>query len=162
MIPGQLKEQHRFGDYLYWNLMAAVPLLTALVAVGSVSIVWLIIYLIVCAGMLAVITFFFCTHCPHYLRSGATIQCMFFWRVPKFFKPKPSALSLIDKLAALAAPAVMALIPLYWLLMRPSLLLIYLLSLAAFAWTMRRYECPRCTFADCPSNCAPMPTKDGV
>ena len=107
----------------------------------------------------------FCAHCPHYTRDEATVKCMFFWGMPKFFKSRPGPLSPTDKTVSLAAPAVVGLFPLPWLLAEPGLLVIYLLSLVGFAMTVRRYECVRCVYSHCPSNMADaqaqQPAADG-
>ena len=38
----QLKTQHNFGDFLYWNLVVSVPFITACIAIAKDSIVWLV------------------------------------------------------------------------------------------------------------------------
>jgi len=39
-----LKMQHRFVDFLYWNMVVALPILTACVAIFKDSLVWMVIY----------------------------------------------------------------------------------------------------------------------
>jgi len=60
-----LKHRYTFGDFLYWNLMAAVPLLTAGAAIAAASTFWLGAYLLVVLACILGLYRFFCSHCPH-------------------------------------------------------------------------------------------------
>jgi len=133
----QLKTQHNFGDFLYWNLVVSVPFITACMAIARESILWLICYIITCILLVMVIYKFYCTHCPHYIQSPKNTKCMFFWGIPKFFKE-----------------FVIVLLPLYYLLLQPGFLVIYFLSVMVLCTTLRRYECKRCVYFQCPVNCA--------
>ncbi len=148
----ELKKQHKFLDFLYWIMVASLPFITACLAIGSVSIGWLIFYLILSILLVAAIFRYFCTHCPHYTKNGKTLKCMFFWLMPKFFKPQPGPLSKIDKTVSILSSVVLALLPFYWLLLQPAFLIIYVLSIGVLAATMRRYECSRCVYSQCLSN----------
>lgn len=158
----QLKTHHTFFDFLYWNLVVAVPLITACIAILKNSFVWFIFYIIVCIFLVILIYRFYCTHCPHYIQGADTTKCMFFWKIPKYFKPRPGPLNIFDKAVSLIAPAILILFPLYWLYMQLDLLLIYLLSLAVLGATIRRYECGRCIYFHCPVNCVPEGIKSEV
>ena len=151
----RLKKRHKFLDFLYWNLVASVPLITACIAIGKNSILGLILYLT--AGLLLVIVLlkFYCTHCPHYIQSAKTLKCMFFWGIPKIFMPEPGPLKALDKVVALLSMLVIILLPLYWLLLAPDLMIIYVLSVGVMGATLKRYECRRCTYFQCPSNSVP-------
>ena len=148
----ELKKQHRFVDFIYWNLVAAVPFVTACTAILEYSVAWFFTYLV--AGLVFVVTIykFYCIHCPHYNRPTGMLKCMFFWGVPKFFKPDPGPLSLLDKAMTFLAVAVIMLLPVYWLILQPGLMIIYILSIAAFFITVRRNECARCIYFNCPVN----------
>jgi hypothetical protein len=148
-----LKGQHQFKDYIYWTASASVPLLIAVNAIAAVSWGWLILYILIFLGLLACIYRFFCTHCPHYKRESNRLKCMFFWGMPKIFDPRSNPLSFMDKLITFVAAAIIVLLPIYWLSFKPFMLIIYLLSLAVSSATIRRYECDRCVYKDCPSNC---------
>ncbi|MGD9232346.1 MAG: hypothetical protein PVH67_00725, partial [Desulfobacterales bacterium] len=74
-----LKTRHTFLDFLYWNIVASVPFLTACIAIVEKSIVWLIIYIIACIFLVMVLLRFYCIHCPHYHQNTKTLNCMFFW-----------------------------------------------------------------------------------
>jgi hypothetical protein len=154
-----LKTRHTFLDFLYWSLMVSVPFIAACIAIVEKSIVWLIIYLIACISLVMVIYRFYCIHCPHYHQSGKTLKCMFFWCMPKFFKPVSGPLSLLEKTVSVIALLVIIMLPIYWLLLQPGLLLIYLLSIGVLGLTLRRYECKRCVYFQCPSNCVPKELK---
>jgi hypothetical protein len=50
-----LKTQHKFLDFLYWNLVVSVPFIAACIAIVEKSIAWLIIYIIACILLVMVI-----------------------------------------------------------------------------------------------------------
>jgi len=155
----QLKIQHTFLDFLYWNLMVSVPFIAACIAIVEKSIVWFIIYIIACISAVMVIYRFYRIHCPHYHQSGRTLKCMFFWWMPKFFKADSDPLSPLDKTVSVITLLVIIILPIYWLLLRPGLLVIYMLSTGVLGLTLRRYECKRCVYFQCPSNCVPEKLK---
>jgi len=148
----QLKKQHTFEDYLYWNLVASVPILMASMVMFKVSVVLLGFYIILLVFMMIIIYRFFCSHCPHYINSVKVVKCMFFWGIGKFFKARPGPLNLFEKTISIIAPLIIILFPIYWMRLYPGLLVIYLLSLAVFGMTIRRNECVRCIYSDCPAN----------
>jgi hypothetical protein len=150
----QLKTRYNFGDFLYWNLVVSVPFITACIAIAKDSMVWLIFYIISCISLVIVIYKFYCTHCPHYIQSAKNTKCMFFWGVPKFFKEKSAPLNLIEKTVILFISLVLVLLPLYHLLLQPGMLVIYFLSVMVLCTTLRRYECKRCIYSQCPANCS--------
>ncbi len=155
-----LKKHHSFQDFLYWNTVVAVPIFTAFVAIFEISVGWFIVYLLICIGTALMVYKFYCSHCPYYVHGGKHIKCMFFWGVPKFFPPRPGSLSFLEKSVSIAAPVILVLFPLYWLIQAPQLLIIFVLSLAVLLATARRYECRRCVFFECPSNCVPDELKE--
>lgn len=153
--PTSLKNRHRFQDYLYWNLMLAVPVIAACAAILRQSTTGFVFYLLLAAGAVAVIYRYFCTRCPHYTRSDGTLKCMFFWGVPRLAEARPGPLTTADKALTGLATAAVLLFPVPWLIEAPALFVIFLLSTVAFAVTMRRIECRRCVHLECPGNCAP-------
>lgn len=155
----QLKTRHTFLDFLYWILVVSVPFLTACVAIAEKSMVWLVIYIIACISLVMVLLRFYCIHCPHYHQEGKTLKCMFFWWMPKFFKAKSTPLSLLEKLISLMTCLIIIMLPIYWLLLQPGLLVIYLLSIGVLGATLRRYECKRCIYFQCPANHVPEDVK---
>jgi hypothetical protein len=152
--PG-LRERYTFMDFLYYMTLGAVPLFSACYAIARYSSGWLIVYLVLCVSSGAVIYRFYCSHCPHYTRAGRSTRCMFFWGMPKFFKPHPGPLGLRDKTMTVLPLAVLIIFPLNWLLKTPGLLVIAILSLITFLATVRRNECRRCIYYDCPVNKVP-------
>jgi len=154
-----LRERYTFIDFLYYTGLLAVPILTACYAIANDSKGWLIFYLVLCIAAVAVIYRFYCSHCPHYTREGRTTRCMFFWGIPKFFASHPGPLSFLDKTLAFIAPAAVFIFPLYWLFQHIGLLAIFLLSLLGFISTVRRNECRRCIYFECPVNKAPEDMK---
>lgn len=154
-----LRERYTFIDFLYYITLLAVPAFTAFYAVANHSRVWMIFYLVLCLAAGIVILRFYCTHCPHYTRESRTIRCIFMWGIPKFFASRPGPLSLSDKAVALLVPIILVIFPLYWLLQQPGLMIIFILSLIVFLSTVRKNECRRCIYFDCPVNKAPEDLK---
>jgi hypothetical protein len=152
-----VKEQHSLRDYLYWNLMLAVPLLSGAAAVFRQTPLGLAAYLLVAAGAVAVVYRHFCSHCPHYTRARGRVKCLFFWGMPKIFPERTGPMSAVDKALTGLATAVCVAFPLPWLVKDTALLLIYTLSAAALVLTLRRSECHRCAYRDCPANCVDAP-----
>jgi len=159
-IQIELKRQHSFNDFLYYNLVFAVPIITACIGIFKTSLVWMIFYIIVCIGLVAMIYRFYCTHCPHYVQGGKTTKCMFFWGMPKYFDSRPGPLNLLEKTVFFAASIILVLFPVYWLILQPDLLAIYVLTLIVLVATIRRNECRRCIYFHCPVNCVPEDIKD--
>lgn len=155
----ELKTSHGIFDCLYWNLFALIPILTACVAIGRRSVFWLVVYILMALAQFLILQYrFFCSHCPHYTREGRTTKCMFIWGIPKYFKPRTEPLGPLGKLVLAVGLGVVVLFPIIWLRFSTYLLLNYLLSVAVMALTMRRYECGRCLFFDCPVNTVPQET----
>jgi len=154
-----LRERYTFIDFLYYVTLLAVPAFTACYAIANHSMAWLKFYLVLCIAAGVVILRFYCTHCPHYTRENRTIQCMFMWGMPKLFASHPGPLSLLDKAVALIVPTILTIFPLYWLFQKPGLLVIFILSLIVFLSTVRKNECRRCIYFDCPVNKAPEDMK---
>ena len=147
-----VKYHHSFTDYLYWNLVMAVPIVTALIALYRHSLIWVPVYIALLIVLVTVIVKFYCSHCPHYVRGNRVVRCMLFWGVLKFVQERPGPLRIHEKVIALTAAVIIVLLPLYWLIRSPGLLVIYVLSFSVMVLTMRRYECGRCIYVDCPSN----------
>jgi len=137
----------------------AVPAFTAFYAISIQSNGWLIFYIVLCIAAGIALLRFYCTHCPHYTRESRIIRCMFMWGIPKYFESRPGPLSLLDKIVALIALILLVVFPLYWLLQQPGLMVIFILSLIVFLSTVRKNECRRCIFFDCPVNKAPEDLK---
>lgn len=159
-FENRIKKQHRFQDYLYWNLTLAVPLITAMIAIAqrtAAGLVGFILLFVLTAGLLYR---FFCPHCPHYIQGEKSTRCMFFWGIPKFFPEKPGPLSALEKTVSFAAPLVLLVFPLPWLLDNFGLLLIYCMSLAVAGLSIWRQECVRCAFRHCPANRVPAGPED--
>lgn len=153
------RTQHTFSDVLYWDLTASVPFVTALIALYRESVAWMILYLLIAIGCLVLVLRFFCSHCPQYTTGSKTLRCMFFWRLPKIFPEDTGPLSLTHKVLAFAAAIVLVLFPVIALLRQIPLLVIYVLSISVFLITVRRYECVRCDYTDCPANRASKTTE---
>lgn len=154
-----LRNRYTFIDFLYYTTLLAVPAFTAFYAISIQSAGWLIFFIALCIAAALVIVRFYCSHCPHYTREGRTTRCMFMWGIPKFFAPRPVPLNLLDKAVALLVPTILVVFPLYWLLLQPGLMVIFILSLSVFLSTVRKNECRRCIYFDCPVNNVPEDMK---
>jgi hypothetical protein len=157
----QLNTRYRFTDYLFYTALLFVPVFTALVAIWRFSAAWALVYGILAIAVVILVLKFFCTRCPHYTRDEKLLRCIFFWGLPKMFSRRPGKLDRRDLAVTIAAPAVLVLFSLVFLLNEPGLLTIYLVSIAVFAAAVRRYECPRCIYTECPSNKAPVDLRGG-
>jgi hypothetical protein len=155
-----LRQRYSFFDFLFYTGLLAVPVLTALLAVGSRSRWGLIGYILVACLAATLVVKFYCSRCPHYTREDKLLRCIFFWNLPKIFPARPGDLNTVDKLVAWGAPAVVTAFPLFWLYREPLLLLIYVVSGSVFAAAVRRHECHRCIYFACPMNSVPASQKN--
>jgi len=151
----ELKTRYSFSDFLFYICLLSVPCITAFIAILKYSVWWSIAFVGLAAGITALILRFYCTHCPHYIREGKYLKCIFFWGLPKFFNKRPGTLPVVDKVITFSATALLLIFPLYWLRMAPGLLIVYALSLAGFGAAIYRNECERCIYFDCPANRVP-------
>jgi len=158
----ELKTRYSFSDFLFYVCLLAVPIFTAILAIFEHSVWWTIAFLVLAMGMTTLILKFYCTRCPHYTREDKSLKCIFFWGLPKFFNKRPGPLNFIDKIVAFGAPTLLLIFPLYWLLLKPGLLIIYVLSLAGFGTAVYRNECNRCIYFECPMNKVPEAEKNAI
>jgi hypothetical protein len=157
--PTKLRQRYSFADFLYYTCLAAVPFFTAWYAIFQKSTAWMVFYLALLLASIVLIYRHYCSHCPHYTRENKTTQCLFFWGMPKVFQQRPGPLGFMDKVITLTASAAVIVFPLYWLFQQTGLLIIFLLSLILLVATIRRDECGRCVFYDCPANKVPEDLK---
>ena len=156
----ELKTSYRFSDFLFYICLLSVPLITAVLAIARNSVWWTIIFIGIGAGITVIILRFYCTRCPHYIRDGKNLKCIFFWGLPKFFNKRPGKLGMSDKVITYSATTVLLMFPVYWLLMSPGLLTVYLLSLTGLGAAIYRNECNRCIYFECPANRVPEVIKN--
>jgi hypothetical protein len=157
-----LKSRYGFSDFLFYICLLSVPLVTAIFAIVKNSLGWAIVFIGIGAGSAATILRFYCTRCPHYARDEKLLKCIFFWGIPKFFNKRPGKLVVSDKVIAFSTAIVLMLFPLYWLLMTPGLLIVYVLSLIGFGAAIYRNECNRCIYFECPANRVPEAIKNSL
>ena len=156
-----LKTRYKFLDFIYWNLFAAIPLITAFIAILKSSIIWAAGYILIFLALFLIVEYrFFCSHCPHYCQDRNTTKCLFIWGVPKYFKARPFSLTIFDKFMIILGFLIILLFPIYWLFTKPLLLIIYLLSWTVFGSTLKKYECNRCIYFHCPANSVPKDLRD--
>ena len=126
----------------------------------KVSIALLGFYIALLIFMIIIVYRFFCSQYPHYINSEKVVKCMFFWGIAKYFKARPDPLNLFEKGISLLAPLILVIFPIYWMRLYPDLLVIYLLSLTVLGMTIRRNECKRCIYFECPANSVTEGTKN--
>jgi len=157
-----LRTEHRVSDFLWFVLLGGTPFLVACLAIANSSLLWMAGYM----GFMLVFGVaqvrFLCTHCPYYSQGGKRVHCKSMWGWPRLFKPRLGALSSLDKAMLYLFFLLAFSFPMYWLVMQPQFLAIYLVSIVVMVLTLARYECSRCMFFDCPFNRAAgdVETKD--
>jgi hypothetical protein len=155
------REGHRFSDFLWFVALGGVPEIVACFAIADKSLAWMGGYLgfMLLFGVAEVR--FLCRHCPYYNQhSGRTVHCKAMWGPTKWFKHKPGALGSLDKMMLYLFFLLAFSFPIYWLVLRPEFLALYLLSIIIMIWTLGRYECNRCMFFGCPFNRVDKATRD--
>jgi hypothetical protein len=155
-----LKTRYRFSDFLFYMCLLSVPFIAAVLAIVKNSVWWTIVFIALVAGITAVILRFYCTRCPHYTRDEKNLKCIFFWGLPKLFNKRPGRLSVSDKAITIGATIALLLFPLYWLLMAPGLLIVYISSTFGLGAAIYRNECDRCIYFECPANRVPEAIKN--
>lgn len=148
-----LRTEHQFPDFPWFVLVGGMPFLVGIFAIANISLLWLSGYLVLMLIFGVVQIRFLCRHCPYYRQQpGKTVHCKAMWGPTKWFRPRPGALSSVDKAILFSFFLLTFLFPMYWLVLQPQLLVIYCLSTVIMVWTLARYECNRCMFFDCPFN----------
>lgn len=158
----RLKTTYSFKDFLFYITLTIVPLLTACLAIARHSVEWAVLYILLAVCMFALVLRFYCTRCPHYTRGGGHLKCLFVWGLPKMFAPRPGELTKLDLAVAFGAFGAVTVFPIYWLLMEPGMLVIYALSLGGLMAAVRRNECERCIYFECPANKVPKSVRQGT
>lgn len=151
-----LRVEHEFKDFLYWNFVTLTILFSAGLAIGISSIGWLLAYIFTVIFHFGILEqYFFCTHCPYFVRGEKCLRCMMNWGWPRHFKPRPGPPGKFDLAITSLGFIILILFPLPWLLEVPFLLGAYLVSILVFLLTIWRYECGRCIYFGCPFNRVP-------
>jgi len=160
-IKNCLRTTHKPSDFLWFLLLGGIPYLIGAIAIGSYSIPWMLGYLAFSLPFAASEIRFLCSHCPYYTQQkGRTVHCKAMWGPTKWAKARPGPLSSFEKAMLYLFFLLAFAFPMCWLVLRPELLVLYLITIINMAWTLRRYECPRCMFFNCPFNCVPKSVKD--
>lgn len=151
-----LKMEHEFKDFLYWNFVTLTILFSAGLAIGISSTGWLLAYIFIIFFHFGILEqYFFCTHCPYFVKGEKSLRCMMNWGWPRHFKSRPDPLGRLDLAITSLGFIILILFPLPWLLKVPFLLGTYLVSILIFLLTIWRYECIRCIYFRCPFNRVP-------
>ena len=146
----QCKDTFSIKDFLYYMLLSAVPVVAAVAGLWRAAPWLALVFIALLAGALVLAYRIWCPHCPHYGADGDKTRCLFFWNIPAPFPRREGPIPRSTTALLAVIVAAVLLLPVFWLVSQPALLIVYVLSLAAVALTVRRYECPRCTFDGCP------------
>ncbi len=156
-----LRTEHRLSDYLWSVALGVVPEIVAIMAIARESWLWVLAYVAFMLLFAVAELRFLCRHCIYYgQQQGIKVHCKSMWGPYKWFKPSPGPLGRFDTVVLLLFVVLAFAFPLYWLVLQPQLLFIYLWSLVILVWTMRRYECNRCMAFHCPMNHVSKELKD--
>lgn len=155
-----LRVEHEFKDFLYWNFVTMTILFSAGLAIGINSTGWLLVYIFMVFFHFGILEqYFFCTHCPYFVRGEKCLRCMMNWGWPRHFKPKSTPPGKFDLVITSLGFIIVILFPIPWLLKVPFLTGTYLVSILIFLLTIWRYECIRCIYFGCPFNRVPAKVK---
>jgi hypothetical protein len=156
-----LRTGHTFSDFVWNVLLGIMPELIAIFAIASYSLLWMSAYIAFMLFFAVIEVRFLCSHCPYYgQQPGLMVRCKSMWFPSKWFKPKPGALSSLDKSILYVFFVLAFSFPLYWLALQPKFLVLYLLMMVVLLLTYGRYECNRCMFFGCPFNRVDKATRD--
>lgn len=156
-----LRVEHEFKDFLYWNFVTLTILFSAGLAIGISSIGWLLVYIFVILFHFGILEqYFFCTHCPYFVRGEKCLRCMMNWGWPRHFKPRLPPPGKFDLAITSLGFIIIILFPVPWLLKEPFLTGTYLVSILIFLLTIWRYECGRCIYFGCPFNRVPAEVRE--
>lgn len=151
-----LRAEHEFKDFLYWNFVTLTILFSAGLAIGISSTGWLLTYIFIVIFHFGILEqYFFCTHCPYFVRGEKCLRCMMNWGWPRHFKPVPYPPGKFDLAITSLGFVIVIFFPLPWLLKVPFLLGTYLVAILIFLLTIWRYECGRCIYFGCTFNRVP-------
>jgi hypothetical protein len=103
-----------------------------------------------------------CSHCPYYAEKGRTLHCIANYGLPKLWRYHPEPMSRAEKIQLLIGFALLAGLPFPFLIAggQWALVVVGLLSAAAFGITLKRDICSACVNFSCPLNSVPKPTVD--
>ena len=142
---------------MYYKILTAVPVFTAIVAIArhGEAVYWPFVYVGVCLLHAAIMYAIKCPHCAYYKRNTPSHRCFIWWGAPKVWKPRPGPESRIVGIYAPIGILVVTFFPTYWLWAQWELLVVYFLSVAGLMGSIVMHECPRCAHFDCPHNAVP-------
>ncbi len=148
-----MRRCHRLSDFLWFVALGGVPEVVAIVAIADQSLVWMGAYIAFMLVFGAAEVTFLCRRCPYYAQGeGRTVHCKAMWGPTRWLVAKTGPLSPVDRVMLYLFFFLAFAFPLYWLALRPFLLIIYLWSIVNMIWTLGRYECNRCMYLHCPFN----------
>ena len=121
-------------------------------AIYSASLPWGLLYTgLAVPGLFFAALHCFCAHCPYPYQYS---DCLFFppWLVSRLHKSRPQPMSALDKTVSVIVMGWLFLVPQYWLLKNPVLLVpFWALCLPVLA-RMALHVCRRSRYFHCPLN----------
>ena len=124
-----------------------LPFLIGLYTIGTSSLLWAVIYIIVFLVATLAFTYFFCTKCPYY-------GCYCYFLTGKLasliFSPRHGKYTFLDTVMLVISFTAIYAFPQYWLWEFPFLLILFwLLIIMAFAYLFIKM-CSTCKNLNCP------------
>ncbi len=151
-----LNVETRTCDHIILSIASTPMLGLACWVVGSNSLFWLLIYLIVIGACLATEFYFFCSRCPYYGKPYCQMEEMLPSKLRcgpvKWFRAKPGPLTFRDKALIIGFDIVVGSFPFYWFWQQPKLLILYFVFVALFFTVILTFSCSRCAHFSCPFN----------
>lgn len=142
-------------DLIHFLLIASPSFLVGGAGIYHRNGWMLILWLIMVVGYFGFIEIrVMCSHCPHYAEPGSSLKCWANYGSPKIWKYRPGPMTLIEKIVFLGGFVVVWGYPLFFLIPGHQwfLLIVYVLTVAAFFMTLKTFFCSQCINFACPMN----------
>lgn len=146
-----------YSLFVFYKIATFVPAFIGLYAIWiyAESLLWVFGYVLLFLMHIVIIFKRKCTHCSYYRLPGNTLQCMWLWGVPKFFKENPAPEGKLNKVYTPVGMSLVTFFPVYWLGNNWALLILYFASIAVLVLSLFLFTCSRCTYFGCSYNKVP-------
>ena len=143
------------GDLIHFYLIVSPTFLLGGAGIYHIGGWWLTSWLLIIIGFFGFVEIrVLCSHCPHYAEEGKSLRCWANYGSPKIWRFRPAPLAYWEKAILFAGFALVWGYPLIFLIadLQLLLLMVYLLTVAGFFMTLRRFLCSECMNFACPLN----------
>ncbi len=154
-VRGKIHCHFTARDHIYFLIIALPSFLLGGAGIYNLSGWWLALWLLMIPGFFCLLEIrVLCSHCPHYAEPGTTLKCWANYGAPRLWKYRPGPMSLLEKATLLGGFALIWGYPLIFLLSGRQwfLLIVYVLTTAAFFMTLKFFLCTQCMNFACPLN----------